>query len=417
MIGLVISLVLLLVIGALAAFLLIRRLRKKQQERAASPYNDTAPWLVAAKTEPSEESHITEKTETREGSVVSHAPSISSESRMRARTPGGSSAIPVPYDPSEISDDVSAHFTFFPRDDSIGVPVPYPLALHIPARVAKAMAERDTRWQQYGDLERQPNLHGQSPSIVSDDLMTIPDRGSRRSTRRSMTDSMLSSGDGYYAPSQRLSSVQYSRHPDSQSELTRSDVGGHSESIHGSENGDPLTSPISVADFPIPPPPAMARIHGSQSSSRRIRRTSAAASGGTSYSPRLLSVSENPFATNPDIDPSIETDRSSDDDDGSRTPLGDENRRLSGLSAVGGRGSAERVTMRAGPARTTVLRHSELTENPFDDSSIVDDRRVSSATAITEPGSIRDSEVYAGVIQTVYAFPTPPDPTRRPPAS
>ena len=63
-----------------------------------------------------------------------------------------------------------------------------------------------------------------------------------------------------------------------------------------------------------------------------------------------------------------------------------------------------------------ILEQADLTTNPFDDASMVggDDRRVSSATAITEPGSIRDSEVYAGVIQTVYAFPAPPDPTRRP---
>jgi hypothetical protein len=414
-IGLVISLILLVASCALAAFLTVRRVRRNKQKQQASPYSDTAPWI------PSPNTGLIEKAET-EGSVDSHSShlqSIASTPRQRARTPGGSSAIPIPYNPSEVSDDVSAHFTFFSRDEAIGVPVPYPLALHIPARVAKAMAERDARWQQSDDLQRQTHLHDRSYSNASgqtqDELLTIPDRGSRRSTRRSTSESMMSSSEGvYYTIAHRHSSR-------SDSVPSRSDIvmDGHIEGPNGHSN-DRSDSPdqlASAGEIPISPPPSITRMHGAQSSTRLLRRVSAALpAGGALYSPRLLSVSENPFAT------AATLDRSS--DDGTTTPCSDDSRRLSSSSAVGG--VAERVTIRPNVARRTLLRQS-IVRGPFDDENVHEDsrsdRRTSNATATTERRSARESDMYAGVVEhqtvdghdpTVFVFPAPPKPTRRP---
>lgn len=116
---------------------------------------------------------------------------------MRARTPGGSSAIPVPYNPSEVSEDQSAHFRHFTPDPAVGVPVPYPLAIHVPPRVAQALAERETLW----------NKEDLAKSYNPDDLPTSA--LTRSNTMRTDESSAVPSSDVhvgvYYTPSPRLS--------------------------------------------------------------------------------------------------------------------------------------------------------------------------------------------------------------------
>lgn len=407
--GLVVSLVILIAFCALAAFFVVRRMRKRRREREeTTSYNDTAPWIN--KKQKADDVNLDEKTETRDDFTVSNLSrdqSISSEPRMRARTPGGSSAIPVPYDPSETSDEASTHFMFLPQDEAIGVPVPYPLALHVPARVAQAMAERDARWQQYDHLHRQP-MHARSGSSTSsgrthDDLVTISDSRSRG--RRSGTDSMLSSNEAYpgtyHAPNHRLSRPESSMHSET---LSRSDVGMHGHvGVDGSESPGGPRSPISVADYPIHPPPATTRPQ-----SWRLRRASAAPS-------QLRSVSENPFATKDDVHFGQASD------DGTSTQ---HEHRLSAPIVSGA--TAEVVRIRSSPARETVLRQP-VGVNPFEDPEIEEDesRRRSNVSQTADSSSVRDSETYAGIVEyetvdghgsTVFAFPAPPDLTRRSPS-
>lgn len=388
-----------------------RRYRRNRRKQQASPYSDTTPWIASSK------KGLVEKAET-QGNVesrTSYLQSITSEPRLRARTPGGSSAIPVPYNPSEVSDDVSAHFTFLPRDEAIGVPVPYPLAIHIPARVAKAMAERDARWQQSNDLQRQAYLHDRSSSNVTgqtqDELLTIPDSGSRRSTRRSTaTESMMSSSDGaYYTLARRTST------PHSDLVGSRSDAGMGSHIVEGPDRGsnyssDMLDHSTFVGEIPILPPPFTTRMHGALSSTRLLRRGSA--------TPRLLSVSENPFATNTEVDPF---------DAAAAAALG---KSSDGGTTVGAYQHRRRSERRRESQNTAKPSSEDLgqsiVQNPFDDEPAPEDSRSdrqSNTTAMTEQRSVRDSNLYAGVVEhqtvdghdpTIFEFPAPPNPTRRP---
>jgi len=182
--------------------------------------------------------------------------------------------------------------------------------------------------------------------------------------------------------------------------MSRSDVGvyGHDDnrSQHAPEGRESL---LSVADFPIPPPPASMRPQ-----SWRIRRASAAPS-------QLRSVSENPFATDADLESSTGTGRLS--DEMTATQHGDANRIP--ISMAAGSTIAERMPMRT---NLTPVRQSD---NPFDDNAHPTmERRLTNMSATS---SIRDSEVYAGVVEhqtvdghdsLVFAFPAPPKPLRRP---
>lgn len=210
---------------------------------------------------------------------------------MRARTPGGSSAIPVPYNPSEISDDVSAHFTYFPQDDSIGVPVPYPLALHVPARVAQAMAERDERWKAY---EQQRGGRRRSSLLSSDTDATRPDLP-RRSTLQSIPDTIDT--DASSIMERDTNGVYMSRQGKTQSSIldsSRSNMvnDGHDLSPNdvAASSGMPATAIRRLPPLPVPTtPPVIEQDENPFATERDVRRFSASAAGPSRFIERELS--------------------------------------------------------------------------------------------------------------------------------
>jgi hypothetical protein len=347
-------------------------------------------------------------------SRASLTPSV--DSYVRARTPGGSPAIPIPYNPSEISDDVSAHFAMLPSDHKIGVPVPYPLALHVPSRVQQAMSERDERWQQYELLR-----HNESRTDDYSETSTIPRPASRmpqrRSTLRSVTSGMASS-EAYTGMDSRRNSRRstWDNEPYSASEVDRS----RSEVATNDHRGTHSRSSM-MSDFPTPPLPSQRR-DSSHASMIRVRKLpplpgQRMSTDGFPFATPMdsPSESENPFNTDHNVDIS------------SMNNISEEPSSLESSDKVAGKistkhggegwsapvvGSVTGVA-RAASARTiNYLGRSPsngfgprlpASQNPFNDGP----SRFSAADSI---GETVDSHQIRGMIET---FPTPPDPTRR----
>ena len=276
-----IGLILLVALCALTVFFVMRRRRKQKREKEQTQTADDT-WLV--KTEEKEPAMVYEDEKRVSAPVSTTDPSISIAARtsrtsrfsknsktsrgsrplsdqsyvtmMRARTPGGTPAIPIPYNPSEYSDDVSAHFTYFPQDDSVGVPVPYPLALHVPARVAQAMAERDEKWLAY---EQQRGGRRRSSLLSYDTDATRPDLP-RRSTLQSIPDtidtdtSSIMERDTNGAYTVRQTKTQSSILDSSRSNMVND---GHDPSPHdvASSSAAPATAIRRLPPLPIPTTP------------------------------------------------------------------------------------------------------------------------------------------------------------------
>ena len=428
-IGLAVGLVLLVLLGCCAAAFFIRRSRKRRREREQiSTTDDTAPWIwkregksavpAAASTEENE------KEESRDTSIdrrTSFAPSAFSH--VRARTPGGSPAIPVPYEPSEISDDMSTHFTLLPQDHHIGVPVPFPLALHVPSRVAHAMSERDERWRQY-ELQRQ--LAGKADDLS--ETSTIPRPPSRMPQRRSTLRSVTSSGTG---PSDAYGGIESPRNsgrstweqPDyfgsemdrSQSEVAADDH-RNSPLQRGPQSG---RSSMVISEFPTPPLPSLQLVHrrdGSASGIRRLPPLPVTARNSNDVFPFAdpTENAENPFATENQVNVmgmgmGNISERSSLSDDATDeltvTHHEAESQRPVVSSVVGiARAASARNVQYFGRSPTTASRASR---NPFADGP----SRFSAADSVnTADDRTIDTHQFHGLVS---GFPAPPDPTRR----
>jgi hypothetical protein len=488
-IGLVVSLILLTAICAVAAFLLFRRVRRRRQrEREQTSTRDTAPIIDISDKQPMISDVVSEKAESSitvpaaaaaaaiatdrasshrtshrsrpsRSSRISRAFSATSQAFMRARTPGGSSAIPVPYDPSEISEDASAHFTFFPQDEEIGVPVPYPLALHVPARVAKAMEERDERWKEYeqtnggGTGHRRPTSSMTVPGSPDDFLYysdpTRPDVLLRRSStsRRSTRASTLSSIDD----GGTTTSGGYGTHYNPSS--NRSDVGKAPAADVDDDDRMTEDGRLSVvAEFPTPPSPSSKRLaeDGTMTPTPALYSRSITGNNNVVYamphtlrrfsrSPPLPPVPHSPNPTNssnsnspsPERNTTLENPFASNSDslhDGGRSEeISTETGTviIRGVSAVVGTARAVVSPIAPAAAHPRVVqpeqglyRESEATysttapsENPFEDVTLERDYQPE-----------RDSSVYAGVVDletvdghtsSTFAFPAPPKPSRQ----
>ena len=420
MIGLVISLVMLALLGCFMGAFFLRRARRRRREREQiSTQDDTAQmWGPKAKHESTGNYREKERnTPSPVASLDSRASlTPSAVSQIRARTPGGSPAVAIPYNPSEISDDVSAHFTMLTPDHKIGVPVPYPLALHVPSRVEQAMLERDERWRQY-ELLRQ----NQSRTDNHSETSTIPRPPSRmpqrRSTLRSVTSGLASSSEAYTGMDSRRNSRRstWGNEPYSASENDRS----RSEVATNDHRG------AQSARSSIMSPPSSLQSHhsnGSYASMIRVRRlpplpSQRISSDGFPFAAPTDSPSENenPFNTDPNVNISgmnnISEERSSSESPEERnretaTQHRDDDRSAPVVGSVTG-------VARAASART--LRYlgrsssngfgSRLpsSQNPFDDNP----SRFSAADSI---GETVDTHQIHGMINT---FPTPPDSPRR----
>ncbi|CAG8735775.1 16398_t:CDS:2, partial [Acaulospora colombiana] len=168
-------------------------------------------------------------------------------SRRSFRPPKSSYEPPIAT--VEISEDASAHFTFFPQDEEIGVPVPYPLALHVPARVAKAMEERDERWQAYeSQMQQTGGGHRRPTSSMTvpgspDDLLyysdpTRPDLLRRSSTSRRSTLQSIAQGSTLSSMDDGTTSG-YGTHYNPNNRLSRVEQGSHASIMYGSNATDP----------------------------------------------------------------------------------------------------------------------------------------------------------------------------------
>lgn len=417
-IGLVIGLIFLVVIGCFAAAFFVRRSRKRRREREQiSTTDDTAPWIWTreGKAVTAESERTKESRDTSLDRRVSFAPSVISQ--VRARTPGGSAAIPVPYEPSEISDDVSNHFTLLPQDHQIGVPVPFPLALHVPSRVAHAMSERDERWRQY-ELQRQ--MQGKSDdysetSTIPRPLSRMPQR---RSTLRSMTSTGTTRSDPYGGMESSRNSNRSTWEPqeyfDSEFEHSRSEVTADDHRSSPLQRGVHSGRSSMISDFPTPPLPLLQLAHRRDGSSPGIRRlpplpTTARTSTDVFPFTSPSEASENPFLTDTNVnaggmaDISERSSLSSDEktEEMTVTQHGEEPQ-VPVVGAVTGvaRAASARNVHYLGRSPSSRNRP----QNPFADGP----SRFSAADSVNT-----NDDQTIDIHGLVSVFPAPPDPTRR----
>jgi type II secretory pathway pseudopilin PulG len=423
-IGLVISLVMLAVLGCFMGAFFLRRARRRRREREqTSTQDDTARmWDRKAKHE------STGNYEEKERNIPSPVASLDSRasltpsavSQIRARTPGGTPAVPVPYNPSEISDDVSAHFAMLTPDHKIGVPVPYPLALHVPSRVQQAMLERDERWQQY-ELLRQNQSRTDDHSETSTIPRPLSRLPQRRSTLRSMTSGVASSSEAYTGMDSRRNSRRstWENEPYSVSEVDRS----RSEVATNDHRGAPSTRSSMISNLTSPPLPSLQshRSDGSYASMIRVRRLPPLPGQRTSNdgfpfttSTESPSESENPFNTDPTVNISgmnniSEEPSSPESHEGSRE-ITTEHRSeewsapiVSSVTGVARTASARTVHYLGRSPSNGFGPRLPSSQNPFDDNP----SRFSAADSI---GETIDAHQIRGMINT---FPTPPDSPRR----
>ena len=414
-IGLVVCIIILSLLGCFVGVWLFRRARKQRREREqTSTQDDTAPWIWKR----DEKGVMVEKSGGMERRTPSPDPSLDSRasftastvSQIRARTPGGTPAIPVPYNPSEISDDMSMHFTMLPQDNTIGVPVPYPLALHVPSRVAQAMLERDERWQQYERLRQGKGDDLSETSTIPRPLSRMPQR---RSTLRSVTSGRPTSSEVYGGLESRRNSRRSTGdnegYPASELDRSRSEIAAidHRE-------GQSARSSV-VSDFPTPPPTSQSHRRDSYTSNPRMRKlpplpSSRVSSDGFPFPVAAESPleAENPFRTDPDVnisgmrniteEPSTLEDLDEDAEDQAASVV-------ESITGVARSASTARTPRRLGRTPSNPFgRRAPSSQNPFNDGP----SRFSAADSIGE--SVDTHQIHG----LVYGFPTPPDPSQRP---
>lgn len=419
--GLVIGLIFLVVIGCLAAAFFIRRSRKRraEQHQQIRSFDDTTPWIV------DRESKTPVRDVEKEEVVsidqrVSLSPSAMSQ--VRARTPGGSPAIPIPYEPSEVSDDVSNHFSLLQPDHRIGVPVPFPLALHVPSRVAHAMSERDERWRQY-ELQRQ--MQGKADDLSETSTIPRPPSSrvpNRRSTLRSVASTGTTPSDAYAGmESPRNSGRSAWEQPDyfgSELERSRSEVAAEEQRNSPLNRGGQSGRSSMMSEFPSPPLPSLQQSHRRDGSLSNIRRLpplppAAATRGSTEVFPFVSPTenAENPFATDANINSggmSNISERSSlagsdeRSDELTVTHHSEESQGVVGSITGVARAVSARNMRYLGRSSTSASRGSR---NPFADGP----SRFSAADSVlTNDDRTIDTHQFHGLVS---GFPTPPDPT------
>jgi hypothetical protein len=402
----------------------LRRARKRRREREqTSTQDDTARiWDREAKQEPTgnyeEKERNTPSPIASLDSRASLTPSAAT-SQVRARTPGGTPAVPIPYNPSEISDDVSAHFTMLTPDHKIGVPVPYPLALHVPSRVQQAMLERDERWEQYEFLRQNQSRTDEysETSTIPRPLSRLPQR---RSTLRSMTSGLASSSEAYTGMDSRRNSRRSTWGNEPHSELDRS----RSEVATNDHRGAQSARSSMISHSTPQPLPSLQshRSDGSYASMIRVRRLPPLPGQGTSSdgfpfttSTESPSESENPFNTDPSVNISgmnnisEEPSSSESPEEGDRettTEHGSEEWSAPVVGSVTGvaRSASARTMHYLGRSPSNGFGpRLPSSQNPFND----DPSRFSAADSI---GETIDAHQIRGMINT---FPTPPDSPKR----
>jgi hypothetical protein len=373
-----------------------------------------------------EKDRSTSSPDTNLDSRVSFTPSVVSQ--YRARTPGGSPASPVPYNPSEISDDTSAHFTLLPQDHKVGVPVPFPLALHVPSRVAQAMSERDERWKEY-ELQRQTYGGADDFSETSTIPRPLSRMPQRRSTLRSVTSGGTSPSDAYAGidspRNSRRSTWENHDYFASEPDRSRSEVAANDHRNSLLQRGGQSGRSSLISDFPTPPLPSFQQVHHRDSSSSSIPhvrrlpplpptpRTPTEEFPFAAPTESPLRNAENPFLTETNLNApgmSSISERSSVASSEELTALrhGEDWSApvVGAVTGVARTASARTMHYLGRTGSNPFGRRPPPSQNPFADGP----SRFSAADSIATADDTVDTHQ---IHRMVANFPTPPDPTQR----